>query len=202
MSASLTGSDPARTRPLARPATHPRFLASTYSASLAGSPAMSLGLPWLRPCTKSSVVPMNPSSGECFVDEFSGGRLELETAEMGDQAGNPEAGVRHPVPQVLRRRLGDRSSVDVDRDAGSVLRLHTRVVQRHQLPPVVEHRGPGRSRCGVGLVDHAARILDGEKPVVAEGHLTAVAAGVLNDVDRMADHHLADRAHQRYPPEA
>ena len=69
-------------------------------------------------------------------------------------------------------------------------RRHAGVVQRDDLPLVVEHRRAGGARLGVGRVVQEA-VGDVDDPVLAQGDLLLLAARVLHDRHELADDRLA-----------
>ena len=99
------------------------------------------------------------------------GRQVLLAQELQDSA-DPDALVEEPAELgVLRGR-------------------HAGVVQRHDLPLVVEHRRAGRARLGVGAVVHEP-FRDVDDLVLPQRDLLLLTAGVLHDGHSLADDHGA-----------
>jgi hypothetical protein len=127
-----------------------------------------------------------------------GGRDEIHQARGADAlVGDPVDLIGVAVGRPHLAIEADRLALRIGaRDAG--------VMQRHDLPLVVEHRRAGRARLGVGfiigkLIDIRIRLLlrQVEQLVFADDDLFQFPFGMLHHVDRLADDDLAFRADQR-----
>ena len=118
--------------------------------------------------------------------------LDLRIADEGDQPGYADTFVSNPVnASGIIPALDPDVAVDVENAAVRVGVGHSRVMQRHHVPKIVEDRRAGRTRFRVGrvmgvFVEMRLR-WQIEQAVLAHDDLLHLASWMLDDVDRVAD---------------
>ena len=115
-------------------------------------------------------------------------RCERLAAQRGDQP-LPRRGVQ--AYRFAFQPVNQRADANAFIHRRAALILRCAVMQRHQLPFVIENRRAGRASVGIRrVVQHVGRLAlrraARQQKVIAQRHLLRRAAGMLNDIYRHA----------------